>query len=184
MYSAVTYSPGQCTVRSPTVPVSGVQLQYPSFFRESPSISMALGGGPRPSGAPRIPARAPRATRAYIWRAFPPETSGPATRPRRGLAPRRPGGWERLFLCERQRFAPSNRPGLLARPMRVQNYLGALAPCAVRERQVAWPVSRRRAARPTEPPIARNCGALQHLPSCVSDHQRPPALQGAPSLPI
>jgi hypothetical protein len=89
---------------------------------------MVKGGACQPSAAPRTPARAPRATRAYIWRAFPPETSGPATRPRPGLAPRRPGGWERLFLCERQRFAPSNRPGLLARPTRVQNYLGALAP--------------------------------------------------------
>ena len=98
---------------------------------------MVQGGGYRPSAAPRTPARAPRATRAYIWRAFPPETSGPATRPRRGLAPRRPGGWERLFLCERHRFAPSNRPGLLARPMRVQNYLGAFASSAVRERQLA-----------------------------------------------
>jgi hypothetical protein len=86
-------------------------------------------------------ARAARATRAYTRRAFPPETSGPlaATRPRlgRGLAPRRPGGWERLFLCERQRFAPSNRPRLLVRPMRVQNYLSAVASCAVRERQAA-----------------------------------------------
>jgi hypothetical protein len=36
---------------------------------------------------------------------------------------------------------------------------GALASCAVRERQVARPVSRRRAARPTGLPIARNCGA-------------------------
>ena len=145
---------------------------------------MVKGGGCRPSVAPRTPARAPRATRAYIWRAFPPETSGPATRPRRGLAPRRPGGWERLFLCERQRFAPSNRPGLLARPMRVQNYLGALAPCAVRERQVGRPVARRRAARPTGPPMARSCGARRHLPSCGSKYRCPPALQGAPGLHI
>ena len=36
----------------------------------------------------------------------------------------------------------------------------AFASCAVRERQVARPVSRRRAARPTGLPIARNCGAL------------------------
>ena len=69
-------------------------------------------------------------------------------------------------------------------PSSFKNISGAFVSCAVRERQVACPVSRRRAARPTEPPIARNCGALQHLPSCVSDHQRPPALQGAPSLPI
>jgi hypothetical protein len=59
-----------------------------------------------------------------------------------------------------------------------------LAACAVRERQVVRPVSRRRAARPTGPPIARNCGARRHLPSCASGHQCPPALQGAPSLPI
>jgi len=54
----------------------------------------------------------------------------------------------------------------------------------VHARQVAHPVSRRRAARPTEPPIARNCGVLRHINPCVSEHQRPPALQGAPSLPI
>ena len=80
--------------------------------------------GPRPGAARRIPVRAPRATRAHIWRAFPPETSGLATRPRRGLAQRRPGDWDRLFLCERHMFAPSNRPSLLVRPMRVQIVLG------------------------------------------------------------
>jgi hypothetical protein len=47
-----------------------------------------------------------------------------------------------------------------------------------------WLPSRGRAARPTGSPIARNCGARQHLHSCVSGHQRPPALQGAPNLPI
>jgi hypothetical protein len=77
-------------------PSGPVVCHYPSFFPNLPLISMAQGGGPRPSGAPRIPARAPRATRAHIWRAFPPETSGLATRPRRGLAPRRPGDWD---LC-------------------------------------------------------------------------------------
>jgi hypothetical protein len=34
----------------------------------------------------------------------------------------------------------------------------AFASCAVRERQAARPVSRHRAAWPTGPPIARNCG--------------------------
>ena len=142
-----------------STPPGDSTLLFQNCTRNSGRIPMVKGGGCRPSVAPRTPARAPRAIRAYIWRASPPETSGPATRPRRGLAPRRPGDWERLFLCERQRFAPSNRPGLLARPMRVQNYLGALAPCAVRERQGARPVARRRAARPTGPPMARNCGA-------------------------
>jgi hypothetical protein len=147
-------------------------------------------GGAGPEGAPGLvwrpgprPAPLGRPPGAYIWRAFPPETSGLATRPRRGLAPRRPGGWERLLLCERQRFAQSNRPSgpsLLTRSMRVQNYLGALASCAVRERQVARPVARRvhrrRAARPTGPPIlvARSCGARRHLHTCGSEHQRPP----------
>ena len=46
------------------------------------------------------------------------------------------------------------------------------------------PVSSRRAARSTEPPIARNCGVRRHLHPCVSEQQRPPALQGAPGLPI
>ena len=40
---------------------------------------------------------------------------------------------------------------------------GALASCAVRERQVARPVSRRRAARPTGSPMARRCGARRRL---------------------
>jgi hypothetical protein len=101
---------------------------------------MVKGGGSRPSVAPRTPARAPRATRAYIWRAFPPETSGPATRPRRGLAPRRPGGWERLFLCERQWFAPSNRPSLLVRPMRLKISLGRV--CILRGSRTAGGPSR------------------------------------------
>jgi hypothetical protein len=101
---------------------------------------MVRGGGCRPCVAPRTPARAPRATRAYIWRAFPPETSGPATRPRRGLAPRRPGGWERLFLCERQRFAPSNRPSLLVRPMRLKISLGRV--CILRGSRTAGGPSR------------------------------------------
>ena len=61
---------------------------------------------------------------------------------------------------------------------------GALASCAVRERQAARPVSRRRAARPTGRPMARSCGARRHLHPCGSEHQRPPALQGAPSPPI
>ena len=49
-----------------------------------------------------------------------------------------------------------------------------------------WLPSRGRAARPTGSPIARNCGARRHLHSCASEHQRPPAVQGAPglSLPI
>ena len=46
------------------------------------------------------------------------------------------------------------------------------------------PVARRRAARPTRPPMARSCGARRRLPSCGSKYQCPPALQGAPSLHI
>ena len=56
--------------------------------------------------------------------------------------------------------------------------------CVVRERQVARPVSSRRAARSTEPPIARICGVRRHLHPRWSEQQRPPALQGAPGLPI
>jgi hypothetical protein len=40
------------------------------------------------------------------------------------------------FLCEHHTFAPSNRPGLLARPMRVQSSLGAFASCAARAREL------------------------------------------------
>ena len=45
------------------------------------------------------------------------------------------GTWINFELIARHKFAPSNRPGLLARPMRVRLYLLALASCAVRERQ-------------------------------------------------
>ncbi len=83
---------------------------------------MVRGGGSWPGAAPRTPARAPQTTRAYTRRAFPPETSGPATRPRRGLAPRRPGGWELYQLIARHTVAPSNRPSLLIQPMRVRLY--------------------------------------------------------------
>ncbi len=113
---------------------------FPDLYVEIWPISMVRVGGSRPRVAPRTPARAPRTTRAYIWRAFPPEASGPATRPRRGLAPRRPGGWERLFLCERHRFAPSNRPRLLTRPMRVQIVLGRA--CILRGSRTAGAPSR------------------------------------------
>ncbi len=66
----------------------------PSESRDGrPPISMARGGGSRPRVAPRIQPRAPRATRADTWRAIPPKTSGPATRPYVGCPapPRRPG---------------------------------------------------------------------------------------------
>ncbi len=145
------------------VPVGTAPLFQPSDFD-------GIGRGPRPSGAPRIPARAPRATMAHMWRAFPPETSSPATRPRRGLAPRRKGDWDLCSLIARHTVAPSNRPGLLAWPMRIKKYLGAFASSAVRERQVARRVSRRRATRPTGPPIARNYGSQRHLHPCVSAH--------------
>jgi hypothetical protein len=113
----------------------------PSESRDGrPPISMARGGGSRPRVAPRIPPRAPRTTRADTWRAFPPKTSGPAARPGRGLAPRRPGGRDRLFLCERPRFAPSNQPGLLTRPMRVQTHLDRA--CIVRCSRTAGGPSR------------------------------------------
>ena len=145
---------------------------------------MARGGCSRPRVAPRIPARAPRATRSGTLRAFPPKTSGPATRPRRGLAPRRPGGRDRLFLWIVTGLPHPTGPARSQDPRAFKNISGALGSCAVRERQVARPVSRRRAARPTGPPIARKCGARRHLPSCGSEHQRLPALQGVPSLPI
>jgi hypothetical protein len=59
-----------------------------------------------------------------------------------------------------------------------------LHPARLANGRFAYPVSRRRAARPTGPPIAPSCGVRRHLTSCGSEHQCPPALQGAPSLPI
>jgi len=52
---------------------------------DDPRFRWRGGEGSRPRVAPRIPARAPRTTRAETWRAVPPKTSGPAARPRRGL---------------------------------------------------------------------------------------------------
>ena len=91
-----------------------------------------------------------------------------------------PGRRDRPFRFERLTFAPSNRPGPLTRPMRVETLRFALASCAVRERQVARPVYRRRATRPTGLPIARDCGARQHLQPCESEQHIPPAFQEVP----
>ena len=119
---------------------------------------------------------------------FPPETSGPATqaRPRLGLRlaprrPQRPGSCDRLFLCGRQtrRFAPSNRPGLLVRPvmmmMRVKISLGRLKlyPATRRSGNGRWPV----------PQLWRAAGR-HHPHPCGSGHHCRLALQSAPSLPI
>jgi len=146
----------------------------------------------------RPPARAPRgdqdiSTSTCHWRALgsrPADTSG---------------AWPRFRLSHSEspsmwaRPAPPRRPGLSlahctshARPIQpawpahatharsciLVSFWLQLAACAVRERQVVRPVSRRRAARPTGPPIARNCGARRHLPSCASGHQRPPGFAG------
>ena len=46
---------------------------------------------------------------------------------------------DRLELIARHKFAPSNRPRLFARPMRVQIVLGALPSCVVRERSAGGP---------------------------------------------
>ena len=149
-----------------------------------PPISMARGEGSRPRVAPRIPARAPRATSADTWRAFPPKTSGPITRPRRGLPRAAQAAGTGYFFASVSGLPHPTGPARSHDPRAFKTISGAFESCAVRERQVARPVSRRRAARPTGPPIARECGARRHLPSCGSEHQRPPALQDAPSLPI
>ena len=120
-------------------------------------IPMVKGGGSRPSVAPRTPARAPRATRAYIWRAFPPETSGPATRPRRGLAPRAAQvtvTGRGYFFASVTRSPHPTAPACSYDPC-ASKAISARLPCAVRERQGARPVARRRAARPTGTPITR-----------------------------
>ena len=62
------------------------------------------------------------------------------------------------------------RPVEPARPVRTNHARPnrawrAVASCVARERKVARPVSRRRAARPTEPPISRNCGSIRHVTS-------------------
>jgi hypothetical protein len=73
-----------------------------------------------------------------------------------------------------------------ARPKRARR---ASVSCVVHwhARQVARPVSSRRAARATEPPIARKCGVRRHPHPCVSEHQRtrgpPPASPPLPHRP-
>jgi hypothetical protein len=115
------------------------------------SMARPGGEGSRPRVAPRIPPRAPRATRACRYLACLPAHC-----------------WQKV-RCAHSKISRARL-----------NFES----CAVRERQVARPVSRHRAARPTGPPIARNCGARRHPPSCVSEYQRrgPPALQDAASL--
>jgi hypothetical protein len=143
---------------------------------------MAMGGGPRPSVAPRTPAHAPRTTRAYTRRAFPPETSGPATRPRRGLAPRAAQvtvTGRGYFFASVTRSPHPTAPACSYDPC-ASKAISARLPCAVRERQGARPVARRRAARPTGTPITRSCGARRHMPSCGSKYQCPSALQESP----
>ncbi len=101
----------------------------------------------------------------------------PSTWARPHVPPRRPG----LVLAHRY-VTSSPHPTGQAR-MRVENYLRAAASCAARERQVARPVSRLGFAA-EETADARKCGARRHLPSCGSEHQRTPALQGdTSSLP-
>jgi hypothetical protein len=174
---ATTFPRLQAAVRANRVPVTD-NPRYRWRGEGAPGPGWRPGSSPallgRPGQLPGVPSRPKRPAQplrvVLTW-----------------VAPRRPGGLVRLFLCERHRFAPSNRPGPLTRPTRVQKDIsGAFESCAVRERQVtvARPVSRRRAARPTGPPIARNCGARRHLPACGSEHQRPPTLQDARSLPI
>jgi hypothetical protein len=152
--------------------------------RGRPPISMARGEGSRPRVAPRIPARAPRTTSADTWRAVPPKTSGPAARPRRGL-PRAAQAAETGYFFASVTGSPHPASSACSHdPCAFEPISTALEPCALRERQMARPDTRRRAARPTGPPIAQNCGARRHPPSCVSEYQRPPALQDAPRLPI
>ena len=102
---------------------------------------MAMGGGPRPSVAPRTPAHAPRTTRAYTRRAFPPETSGPATRPRRGLAPRAAQvtvTGRGYFFASVTRSPHPTAPACSYDPC-ASKAISARLPCAVRERQGARP---------------------------------------------
>ena len=91
----------------------------------------------------------------------------------RPAPPRRPGqaiSFRASHVCPIQPVRP-------ARTTHARSNL-AFGACILRghERQVARPVARRWAARPTGPPMARSCGARRHLPSCGSEHQRPPWL--------
>ena len=110
----------------------------PSESRDGrPPISMARGGGSRPRVAPRIPARAPRATKADTWRAFPPKTSGPTTRPRRGLPRAAQAAGTGYFFASVTGSPHATGPARSHDPCAFKNISGAFESCAVRERQVA-----------------------------------------------
>ena len=140
-------------------------------------------GASRPRCAARIPDRSTGTVDVYAQHAFPPKASGRTTRPRcvRGGQPDWPG------------IASSFRASRV-RPIQLYqsvHMVGAHSKFTfglsiMRGSRAArgWLPSRGRAARPIGSPIARNCGARQHLHSCVSAQQCPPALQGAPNLPI
>jgi hypothetical protein len=76
----------ECESTQVHTPRGDSTLLFQNCTRYSGRIPMVRGGGSRPRVAPRTPARAPRATRAYTRRAFPPETSEPGTGPARVYA--------------------------------------------------------------------------------------------------
>jgi hypothetical protein len=159
----------------------------PGRFRWRGPGERAPGQGWRPGSRPALLGRPEPAD---TWRAFPPQKSGPATRPRRGLPRAAQAAGIGYFFASVTGSPHPTGPARSQDPRAFKNISGAFESCAVRERQVARPVSRHRAARPTGPPIARSCGARRHPSSCVSEYQRrgPPALQARDaatgSLPI
>ena len=156
--------------RSQTRCTTQYSRQLPSFF-QSPFDFDGAGRGPQAKwGAPDPGPRSSGDQGTYL-----------ACLPARNIRPSHsPSTWARPAPLWRPGFVLTHRTshGRPIRPARPaytthahsKKYLGAFASCAVRERQVARPVSRRRAAQPTGPPIARNCGEQPHRHSSVSEH--------------
>jgi hypothetical protein len=101
----------------------------PSESRDGrPPISMARGGGRRLQAKGGAPDPARRSSGDQSRSGVP---SRPNVRPSHSsstwVAPRRQGGRDRLFLCERHRLAPSNRPGSLTLKTHARSMRGSRA---------------------------------------------------------
>ncbi len=128
-------SPGHSLIKDPPFfkPIHELLAEFRWCREGAPGLVWRPGPRPAPLGRPgHIPGVPSR----------PKHPAQPlALSRRRGLAPRRPGGRERPFLCERQRLAPSNRPSLLTQPMRVRPWISRRA-CILRGSRTAGGPSR------------------------------------------
>ena len=108
---ATTFPRLQAAVRANRV-MDDPRVRWPGAGRGLQAKGGAPDPGPRSSG-----------DQSRYLACLPAQNIRPNHSPSTWAPSRRPGGRDRLFLCERLRSAPSNRPGPLTRPTRVQNHL-------------------------------------------------------------